>query len=432
MIESHGHEAYAVGGCVRDCILGKTPNDWDITTSARPKEIKAYFNRTIDTGIEHGTVTVRMRGESFEVTTYRIDGDYEDGRHPKEVTFTGKLSDDLLRRDFTVNAMAYHPVKGLVDIFGGYDDLNGKVIRAVGDPTARFTEDALRMLRAIRFAAKLDFTIEEATYDAVRKMSANLAKISRERIQAEIVKLLLSDHPERMRDVYRTGLSASFFPEWDALFATPQHSVHHCFDVGEHTIAVLCALPPERILRLAGVFHDIAKPLTRRTDAKGRDHFVGHPQLGAQMTKDILRRMKFDNATIDTVSALVKYHDERPAPTKRNMRRLAARIGSDRMEALFTLKEADIVGQSDHEREEKLQSVKKMREEYLSVVSEGEAVRISDLAINGKDLLDAGIPQGREIGEILKLLLKKVVDTPEENNRTYLLEQAWLYHELKR
>lgn len=429
-IEAHGHEAYAVGGCVRDCILGKTPNDWDITTSAKPQEIKSYFNRTIDTGIEHGTVTVRMRGESFEVTTYRIDGDYEDARHPKEVTFTRNLNDDLLRRDFTVNAMAYHPAKGLVDIFGGYDDLNHKIIRAVGNPVDRFTEDALRMLRAIRFAAQLDFTIEEKTYTAICLLSASLAKISQERIQTEIVKLLVSDHPERMRDVHRTGLSKSFFPEWDALFVTGQNSVHHCYDVGEHTIAVLTALPPERVLRLTGVFHDIAKPLTRRTDAKGRDHFAGHPQLGAQMTKEILRRMKFDNATIDTVSALVKYHDERPAPTKRNMRRLASRVGTDRMEQLFALKEADIAGQSEYERGHKQEMVQMMRREYSNVIADGEAVHISSLAINGKDLIDAGIPQGREIGKILKQLLKEVVDDPTRNNRQWLLERAKLICDL--
>ncbi len=423
-IEAHGHEAYAVGGCVRDSILGKVPNDWDITTSASPKEIKSIFNKTFDTGIEHGTVTVRMRGESYEVTTYRIDGEYVDARHPKEVAFTNNLKEDLMRRDFTINAMAYHPTRGLVDAFGGIRDMECGIIRAVGRPDDRFTEDALRMLRAIRFSAQLGFDIEEETYGAICRLSGNIERISWERIRMEVEKLLVSDHPERMRDIYETGLSKVFMPEWDALFATEQNSVHHVYDVGEHTIAVLKGLPNEHVLRLAGLLHDIGKPVTRKTDEKGRDHFVGHPQVGARMAKDILRRLKFDNDTIGAVCALVKYHDERPEPTLRNARRLMARVGDGRMDMLFCLNEADIGGQSDYMREEKLERVARMRTLVAEIRRKNEAVTIAGLAINGRDLANVGVPKGRMMGEILRELLKEVVDEPAMNERERLLGRA--------
>lgn len=432
MLEEHGHEAYAVGGCVRDSILGKIPNDWDVTTSASPDEIKACLKKTIDTGIEHGTVTVRLYGESYEVTTYRIDGEYEDARHPKDVTFTKELKEDLMRRDFTVNAMAYHPQNGIVDLFGGMEDLFAGRICCVGSPLERFTEDALRMLRAIRFSSQLAFTIEDETYAAICSLAENIEKISMERIRTEIEKILVSQKPDGMRMVYETGLSAHVLPELDQMFATEQKSKHHLFSVGEHTMVVLANLPPDRILRLAGLFHDIAKPITKRTDHTGEDHFVGHPQVGVRMTREIMRRMKFDNASIDTVSRLVCYHDERPPAMPRNVRRLAGRIGPERMEDLFQLKEADIAGQSDYHKEEKLNKLAEYRRVFAIICEEDDCMSIKDLAIGGNDLIGLGIPKGPEIGEILKRLLSVVIDDPACNTKEELLRLAvGIHHSLR-
>ena len=424
LLETRGFEAYAVGGCVRDSLLLRRPDDWDITTDATPDEVRQIFNKTIDTGIAHGTVTVRMHGQSFEVTTYRIDGDYSDGRHPDEVQFTPNLQEDLKRRDFTINAMAYHPVRGLVDLFGGREDLQERRIRCVGDPVERFGEDALRMLRALRFSAQLDFAVDEDIFAAIRRLHQTIAKVSAERIQTEMVKLLVSEHPERMQDVYESGLSATFLPEWDVLFDTPQNTAHHMADVGRHTAKVLQALPQDRVLRLAGLLHDIGKPLSRKTDEKGIDHFVGHPQVGERMAKKILRRLKFDNDTVYKVARLVRFHDERPMPSARNVRRLAARVGKDAMEPLFALKRADIAGQSDFHREEKLAEVDALEMFYREILAQEDCLTLKDLAIDGTALMNLGVPKGPEIGQLLKALLAEVVDEPERNTEAYLKKRA--------
>lgn len=419
-----GYEAYVVGGCVRDSVMGRCPNDWDITTSALPQEVKSCFQRTIDTGIEHGTVTVRMDGESYEVTTYRIDGKYEDGRHPKEVTFTPSLEEDLKRRDFTINAMAYNDKDGLVDMFDGVSDIENRQIRCVGVAEERFSEDALRMLRALRFSAQLDFDIEKNTFLAIQKLAPNLEKISAERIQVELVKLLTSDHPEKMRDVYESGLSAVFLPEWDEMVSCQQNSVHHCYSVSEHTIKVMENVPATKQMRLAALFHDVGKPLSKKTDEKGRDHFVGHPALGAEMAKGILQRLKFDNATIDVIVRLVRYHDERPAASKRNVRRMMNRVGTDYMEDLFQLRRADLLGQSDYIQEEKQAYLDTMISYYKEILDKNEAVTIKQLAINGKDLMDIGVKRGPHIGEVLEELLQMVMEDPKQNQREILLEEA--------
>ncbi len=421
ILEQNGYEAYAVGGCVRDSIMGHTPHDWDVTTSALPAEVKACFDRTIDTGIEHGTVTVRMYGQSFEVTTYRVDGDYEDGRHPKDVTFTASLEEDLKRRDFTINAMAYNDTAGLVDMFGGAEDIASRTIRCVGDPKERFGEDALRMLRALRFSAQLDFEIEEATLAAIKELSGTLSRISAERITAETLKLITSDHPEKIEAVYDTGLTAVFFPEWDEMMATPQNHHHHCYDVGHHTIEVMKHVSADKVMRLAAMLHDVAKPICKKTDPHGEDHFVGHPQLGADMTKKILRRFKLDNATIDNVCCLVRHHDERPAPTRRNIRRLMSRVGADHMPGLIELKRADVHGQSGYKREEKLAELDEIERLFEQIVSEGECVTVAELAVSGKDVIAAGVPRGPEIGRLLKRLLDMVIDDPSQNDRDILL-----------
>ena len=306
-----GFEAYVVGGCVRDAILGRTAADWDITTNARPEQVKALFPRTLDTGLQHGTVTVMQGREGFEVTTYRIDGEYLDGRHPEKVTFTPSLLEDLRRRDFTVNAMAYNEKEGLVDAFDGLGDLKRRQIRCVGNAEERFTEDALRILRAVRFSAQLDFTIEDQTRAALSRFAPRLSKVSAERIQTELVKLLTSPHPERFRVVWETGISAVILPEFDACMKTPQNHPHHSWSVGKHTLRALSASEPDKVLRLAVLLHDIGKPLTRITDEAGIDHFYGHGQKGAELAEQILRRLKFDNDTRRKVVKLVLVLDDR-------------------------------------------------------------------------------------------------------------------------
>ena len=276
ILEKAGYEAYVVGGCVRDSILGRSPDDWDITTSAKPEQVKALFHRTVDTGLQHGTVTVLMEKEGYEVTTYRVDGEYEDGRHPKEVTFTASLKEDLKRRDFTINAMAYNPSSGLVDLFGGLEDIERKIIRCVGDPLERFTEDALRIMRAVRFSAQLGFAIEEETRKALKVLAPNLKHVSAERIQVELVKLLMSPHPDYLRVAYEAGITAEFLPEFDACMTTSQNTPHHCYTVGEHILHSLCHVRADKVLRITMLLHDIGKPVVRKTDENGRDHFKMH------------------------------------------------------------------------------------------------------------------------------------------------------------
>ena len=424
VLESNGHEAYAVGGCVRDCILGKVPHDWDITTSALPEQVKALFERTFDTGIEHGTVTVLEHGIGYEVTTYRVDGKYEDGRHPKEVTFTASLEEDLKRRDFTINAMAYNDTKGLVDLFGGEADLQAGIIRAVGNPIERFTEDALRMLRALRFSAQLGFEIEKDTYEAIKTLAPTLEKISAERIQVEMVKLVTSVHPERIRDVYETGLTKIFFPEFDAMMECEQVNKHHMYSVGEHTIVSMGFVEPEKVLRLSMMLHDVAKPVCKTTDEKGQNHFKLHPATGADMARKVLRRLKFDNDTTDKVCNLVKNHDDRPEINPRNVRRMIIRVGQENFQDLLAVKRADTLAQSMYHREEKLAYIDELEKVFKEIVEAGDCLRIKDLQINGKDLIAMGVPQGQRIGEALSTIFDAVVENPELNERETLLNMA--------
>jgi tRNA nucleotidyltransferase (CCA-adding enzyme) len=421
---SHGYEAYAVGGCVRDSLLGRNPQDWDITTSATPEQVKALFPRTIDTGIAHGTVTVMLDRTGYEVTTYRIDGEYEDARHPKEVMFTSNLLEDLKRRDFTINAMAYNETDGLVDAFDGIGDLKEGIIRCVGDPVERFTEDALRMLRAVRFAAQLGFSVEERTRQAVTLLAGTIAKVSAERIQMEMNKLLVSAHPEEIRQAYALGLTKVFLPEFDVMMETDQNSKHHLYTVGEHTIRVLQNCRADRVLRLAALFHDVAKPACKTTDVDGRNHFKGHPAVGAEMAVDILRRLKYDNATIDRVAVLVRYHDDRPELTAKNIRRAMNRIGTEHIPMLLELKRADVLAQSMYEREEKLAHIDTFEALYRESMEQKDCVTVKDLAIGGRDLIAIGMKPGPKIGETLDVLLDAVLEDPGLNTPEKLTELA--------
>ena len=426
VLQEAGFEAYAVGGCIRDSLLGRTPNDWDITTSAKPMEVKALFSHTIDTGIRHGTVTILLDREGFEVTTYRIDGEYEDGRHPKEVSFTGSLEEDLKRRDFTINALAYNETAGLIDIFDGQKDLKDGIIRCVGNAEERFTEDALRMLRAIRFSAQMGYRIEKNTLAAIHKLAGNLEKISAERIQTELLKLIVSPHPDYLRTAYECGVTKVFFPEFDLAMETPQNHPHHCYNVGEHILHSLLEIPADKVLRLTMLLHDIAKPQCLTVDEKGITHFHGHEEMGAEMSRVILRRLRMDNDTTDKVCRLVRFHDygNGVAPDRRIVRRAVNKIGEDLFADFLLVKKADLLAQSMYLREEKLSNLAAWDACYREIREAEECVSLRTLAVNGKDLIAAGLQPGRELGDILKQLLDEVLENPEKNEKDYLISRA--------
>lgn len=424
VLEKAGYEAYAVGGCVRDSLLGRVPDDWDITTSAKPEQVKALFHRTVDTGLQHGTVTVMLDREGFEVTTYRVDGEYEDGRHPKEVTFTASLAEDLKRRDFTINAMAYAPGQGLVDMFGGMEDLEHKIIRCVGNPLERFTEDALRILRAVRFSAQLGFAIEENTKKGLSVLAPNLKNVSAERIQVELTKLLVSPNPEYLRTAYEAGITREFLPEFDACMQTAQNTPHHCYTVGEHTLKCLENIRADRVLRLTMLLHDIGKPVVKKTDENGRDHFKTHGPAGEKMAGAILRRLKFDNDTIKKVCRLIKWHDLRPKAEECQVRRAIHDIGEDLFPLYLEVQRADMLSQSLYRREEKEARLAAVESLYQRITERGDCVSLKTLAVTGSDLIAAGVKPGKKLGELLARLLDEVLLDPSKNEKAQLLEQA--------
>ena len=378
-----GFEAYSVGGCVRDALLSRVPYDWDITTSATPDKVKSIFHRTVDTGIKHGTVTVLVRSESFEVTTYRVDGKYLDGRHPESVSFTRSLTEDLLRRDFTINAMAYNDESGLVDPYGGEQDLTARIIRCVGDPMARFGEDALRMLRAIRFAACLSFTIEDATMAAIKELAASISAVSAERICAELCKLLTSDRPELISLLYDTGLSEYVMPGLDRVFESPRK---------DDMLAALSRSGSDKVVRWAIL-----------------THFTGS-------AREIMRSLKFDNKTTDGVCLLtsrsdVSYRDISRSDLKKNM----AVLGTELLPAWFDFLDA-LHGEGFSEG---------LRATSADILTKGECFRMSELDITGKDVLALGCPGGIVVGKVLGEILEKVIDDPSLNEREKLLPLAW-------
>ena len=377
-IRDAGYEAFAVGGCVRDTLLGRTPEDWDVTTSARPEAVKAIFERTVDTGLQHGTVTVLKNRKGYEVTTYRIDGEYHDGRHPDSVEFTPDLLEDLKRRDFTINAMAYSHETGIVDEFGGMEDLKAGIVRCVGRPEDRFTEDALRLLRALRFSAQLGFEIEESTYAAIKTIAPNLAKVSKERVQAELTKLLLSAHPERILLLKETGLSAQIVPGFDAVFAPALFSK-------------LSRLPAEKSLRWAGF---LLCQSTKQAEA-------------------VLKGLKMDNETIGNVSRMIEGAKETLPLEKPAVRRAMSRYTPYQLEGALKLKE--LMGSPD------AGEIRRLREE---IIRDGDCVSLKDLAVKGRDLLEAGVERGPMVGEILNHLFDLVLLYPEKNDRELLLKEA--------
>lgn len=396
-LNQNGYEAFAVGGCVRDTLLGRTPGDWDITTSARPEQVKALFRRTIDTGIQHGTVTVMLERTGYEVTTYRIDGEYEDGRHPRQVEFTSDLLEDLKRRDFTINAMAYSHETGIVDAFGGVEDLEKRVIRCVGEPMERFEEDALRILRAIRFSAQLDFSIEEKTREAITRIAPNLAKVSRERVQMELAKLLCSDHPEQIRQVYETGISRYVSEEFSCL---PWEKAE-----------ISPALPKEKYVRWAA-FLRCACPAEQdswQTDlscekAAGKN-FCEEREKAVRAGEKILRDLKLDNETIGRVKTLTSWCGEKLLPEAPSVRRAMSKMEPEVWDALVELNQYG---------DEILCLTKEIR-------AAGDCLDLKHLAVNGRDLMSAGIRPGKDMGEILNRMLQEVLERPENNQKEILM-----------
>lgn len=419
-----GYEAYAVGGCVRDSILGREPDDWDITTSAKPEQIKAIFHPTIDTGIEHGTVTVLRNHVGYEVTTYRIDGVYEDNRHPKEVTFTANLKDDLLRRDFTINAMAYNDYEGLIDEYGGIEDLRNGIIRCVGVALERFSEDALRMMRAVRFSAQLGYTIEEETKEAIRELKDNLQYISAERINTELTKLIMSAHPDYLRDAYELGITAVILPEFDVCMKQEQKHIHHCYSVGEHILHSMSASPADKIIRYTMLFHDMGKPNCLTTDPDGTMHFHGHSLVSATMAHEIMKRLRFDNDTLYSVEKLVKNHDRDIVTTGKAVRHAINEMGENLFPLLLVVKEADTNAQSMYMREEKLETLATLWKLYDEIKEANECVTLKSLCLTGRDIIDLGMKPGPAIGDILNSLLMMVIDEPSLNNREELITKA--------
>ena len=420
-----GYEAYIVGGCVRDCLLGLVPDDWDITTNALPEQVKELFRRTIDTGIEHGTVTVMIGDEGYEVTTYRTDGAYSDGRHPDKVTFVPSLEEDLKRRDFTINAMAYNDSEGLVDLFGGRDDIEKKIIRCVGCADERFSEDALRMMRAVRFAAKLGYGIDNEALASIKKLAPTLSRVSAERITTELTKLLVSDHPEMIETLYETGLTKVFFPEFDKAFDTPQVHPHHCFNVGKHITESVRLSKNDRIVRFAMLLHDIGKPDTLTLDEKGITHFHGHPAVGAKMGEEIMRRWKLDNDTVYRVCRLIRHHDmSKGKKCTPELVRKAVSVMEDDFQRLLEVMRADVLAQSDFMRREKLENLNDYGREYERIMREGECCSLRTLAVSGRDLIELGIKPGPAMGEILGMLLERVLEDPSLNEKKKLLSIA--------
>lgn len=423
-IESAGFDAYIAGGAVRDLIMGKHPHDYDIATGALPSQIKSIFKRTVDTGIKHGTVTVIENRIGYEITTFRSDGEYRDGRHPENVKFITDITEDLARRDFTINAMAYNPKSGLFDFYGGTDDIKNKIIRCVGEPERRFEEDALRMLRAVRFSAVLGFGIENATKNAIVKCAPLIRKVSSERIRDELNKILLSDNPERIVILHELGLMKHILPELERCFGEKQRNKYHIYDVGTHIMKALEFVPKDLAVCWAVLLHDIGKPNCSSVDANGIIHFYGHHKESRKIAVDILHRLRFDNDFIQSVSVLVENHDVRIDSQYPPVKRMMAKVGEELFEKLLMIQTADNSAKNPKYVGEKISRIENVRTIYQNVLAEHQPYMISSLAVTGKDLLKIGFKPGREIGDTLRTLLDDVIITPEFNTKEYLLKKA--------
>ena len=426
-LQSNGFEAYLVGGCVRDSILNRPVHDWDITTSATPDEMKEVFfdSNILETGIAHGTLTIQSIDGFYECTTYRIDGEYSDGRQPDEKTFTDSLVKDLSRRDFTINAMAYNDKNGLIDPFGGMKDIGNGIIRCVGDPMERFKEDALRIMRALRFSAQLMFTIDIDTMEAAFKLKRILKNVSMERINGEFCKIMICEEPgwilEQCKLIFK-----EFIPEISSMIGFLQNNPYHVYDVWDHTFMVVtnCDMPNPKdlILRLAAFFHDIGKPHCYQSDPDGTRHFRGHGKVSAEMTDKIMQRLKFDNKTREKVVELVYYHNVTLEITDKCIKRWLNKIGEEQFKRLLSLRRADILGQSPINQDVRLEKVNTLEEILEDVLEQQACFSIKNLAVNGDDLIAAGMKPGKEIGAVLNQMLDLVLNDECANDKNTLFK----------
>lgn len=417
-----GYEAYLVGGCVRDLLRGVQPHDWDICTSARPEETEACFagHRMIETGLKHGTVTVLEGGEPYEITTYRTEGPYSDSRRPDYVEFVSSLEADLARRDFTMNAIAMGLDSSLWDPFAGAADIQAGLIRCVGEPTRRFQEDGLRVMRALRFAAVLGYEIEEQTAQAIHENRHMLEHVAAERLNVELCKLLVG---EKAGDILRQypDVFCQFWPQLEPLVILEQHNPWHCWGGWEHTIRTVEAASPDLILRLTMLLHDIGKPACKSTDENGIDHFYGHTAVSAKLADEMLRALKFDNRTRERVVTLVKHHDVQLPNRERSISKWLGRLGPETFFQLLEVKRADGMGQ-DHELvKDRIAELDKMWMEAEKIVTQGQCFSLKDLAVNGRDIIAAGIAPGPEVGRVLNRLLERVLIGEAPNEREILL-----------
>lgn len=428
-LRNNGHSAYVVGGCVRDSLMGRIPHDWDICTSATPDQMLEIFKdfRVIETGLKHGTVTIVIDGEQYECTTYRIDGKYSDNRRPDNVTFTNDLVEDLKRRDFTINAMAYNDIEGLIDPFGGTEDINENTIQCVGSAKDRFGEDALRILRAIRFASQLDFTIELNTDWQIHQQYKSLENISVERINSEFCKIVNSDNFCVELLLYK-DVFALFIPELKNMFDFPQKNPHHDYDAFGHTVhAVENCNSDDLTVRLAVFFHDFGKPHSYQDGEDGIRHFKGHGRVSADMTDVIMKRLKFDNETRNNVVQLVYYHDATFEVGKKYVKRWLNKLGEKQFRRLLDVRRADIKGQKvvcstdKKDKIEKLDIIEKLIDE---VIQENQCFTLKDLAVNGNDLIQIGYNPDKQLGEALNILLNGVINEEFENKKDSLLNIA--------
>ncbi len=435
LLRGAGFEAYLVGGCVRDALLAETdagaaPHDWDICTDATPDRMKCVFSdcRTLDTGLKHGTLTVLLPDGAYEVTTFRIDGPYSDGRHPDAVSFTASIEKDLARRDFTINAMAMSPdenggAAGVVDPFGGREDLARRVLRCVGDPDTRFREDALRILRALRFAGRLSLTIDPATHDAMLAGRELLHHISAERIMDELGKILLTAHGWELLSEYRDILT-EIIPELRPCVGCDQHNSWHCYDVFEHILHSVGSAPAELTLRLAMLLHDVEKPAVMTVDEAGVGHFRGHAERSAETAERVLKRLRCSNQLTRDVTGLRRFHDAGITPTASALRRLLGRLGERQTRRLFQVKRADMAAQSERARERKQDALAQCEALLEQILAQRQAFTLKDLAIGGNDLLAAGVAPGPALGARLQKALDAVLDGTCENEREALLKIA--------
>lgn len=423
-LKNNGYEGYIVGGCVRDILMGMTPHDYDITTNATPEQVKLCFahNRVIETGIRHGTVTVVVSGENVEITTYRVDGEYKDNRHPDKVCFSTRIEDDVKRRDFTVNSIAYNPEKGFVDLFNGRQDIEKGIITCVGDADERFNEDALRILRALRFSSVLGFDISKETAESIHRNKELINNVSPERIWTEFKKLICGKNVHMIMSQY-VDVIGVFMPEILEMVGFEQNNPYHCYDVFEHTLHAIDNAPDDIIIRLSALFHDIGKPDTYTEDENG-GHFYSHAKISEDIACSVLTRLRCDNYTKQRVCTLVKYHDRQIDENKKAVKRLLLQLSFDGVRDLLTLKRCDNLAQVPRIREERCAYLDRIRLLVDEIESEGACLSLRTLNINGNDLKSLGIAEGRLIGEVLNSALKMVIDEKLPNEKEKLLNFA--------